>query len=221
MINYFEIEKIGFDFQKISLTELSAFQLMERKDTKFIFSVDMVPDLLRDICPYYKILSVNQQVLQPYTTIYYDTYDLLMYHHHQNGKQNRCKVRVRRYDALNRSYAEVKWKTNKDETIKKRMEIPNPYEFTTQAKQFIESETRIKFSEFHETLTNQFTRITLVNHTSPERITMDLNLSFQQGAQRTDYPAMVVAEVKQVSKSPSSCFFGIMKKAGIRPNNFS
>lgn len=219
--DYAEIERVMSNFQEVSLSEIHHLHLTDRKDTKFVFKLAFAPVVLRQLQFDYKVLSIHHHEIHPYTTIYYDTNELWTYHQHQNGKQNRFKIRVRRYDASDTNFVEVKCKTNRDETLKKRVEIPGIEDFTSEAKQFVESETRMNFGEFHPILTNRFDRITLVNHSTSEKLTLDLHLSFQKAEHRIAFPDMVVAEVKQSTRSRTSPFFRIMKTSGIRPISIS
>lgn len=221
MIDITKIEEILDTCQNVSIFQLLRVELMERMETKFMFASSLLPQIVAELKPYYKVLSVNNLKIQPYTTVYYDTDDLLTYNQHHNGKGNRFKIRIRKYDAFSTRYIELKYKTNKEETKKKRIEIPDSNDLTVNSHQFIESETSLKFSEFHETLTNKFFRITMVNNEFTERLTLDTSLYFQKGSQNIHYPSIVVAELKQSSFSRSAKFPVLIKEYGIRPTNIS
>jgi len=221
MTDLIQTEQILNEYQDVSISQIIGVELMERMETKFMFNYSLLPGIIDELKTYYKVLSVNNLKLQPYTTIYYDTDDLLTFHQNHNGKSNRFKIRIRRYDAFNTRYIELKYKSNKKETCKKRIEITDLNEIGIEGHKFIESETSLKFSELHETLTNKFIRITMVNNEFTERLTLDTGICFKHGLQHVEYPSIVVAESKKDSITHSSNFQVIIKKYGIRPINFS
>ena len=216
MIDPIKVGVILNSFQEASLTEINGVHLMERKDTKFVFKTSVFLDILGELKPNYKVLTIENRKVHPYSTIYYDTDDLMMYNQHQNGKLNRFKLRFRSYDDFKTTYLELKFKSNKQETIKKRIAIPNRNEMSPDALTLIESETSLKFSRFHETLTNKFCRITLVNNEFTERLTLDFNLVFQNETQHIECFSIVIAELKQDKLSSLSKFTSTMKFVGIR-----
>ena len=65
-----------------------------------------------------------------------------------------------------------------------------------------------------------YQRITLVNKTSKERLTMHLNLCFLQKNTEITYNQIVVAEVKQ-EKVTNSPIIDIFKKHGLRSGSIS
>jgi hypothetical protein len=65
-----------------------------------------------------------------------------------------------------------------------------------------------------------YSRITLVNKHSPERVTIDINLNFKNGDQDKTIDNLVIAEVKQ-DKAHISAFIKLMKKYHIRQGSIS
>src|SRR4051812_18873006 len=96
-------------------------KLMNRTDTKFLFTTDQFETVLNEVAPYYKVLEVNGKRLNHYKTLYYDTSDLALYNKHHNGKLNRYKIRHRTYVESDTGFLEVKFKNNKGRTIKNRV----------------------------------------------------------------------------------------------------
>ena len=68
-------------------------------------------------------------------------------------------------------------------------------------------------------LWNDFTRLTLVSRTSQERLTIDLNLSFESTSKK-ELNYLVIAEVKREGNSPSE-FIKIIKDKHIRQGSMS
>ena len=94
-------------------------------------------------------------------------------------------------------FLEVKQKDFKGKTIKSRIRI-NSFEQvnSTNSKQFIKETLNTDF-QLELSLTNNFERITLVNKSINERVTIDTNLSFIFGHNSSSYNELVIVEVKQ------------------------
>jgi hypothetical protein len=211
-----DIVKLLDDFDSVSLGEMDGVKLMNRIDTKYIFNTSALGEIITQLKPYYKALTINNHRLFPYSTTYFDTPDFALYNDHQNGKLNRYKIRFRRYDTFGNSFMEIKLKTNKQQTRKKRQEITGHDCIPAEALNLIESETGYKFSDLNQTLVNKFKRITLVNNDFTERLTFDFNLVFQNDHDKEEIRNIVIAELKQDKYSNISSFYTIMKDRGIR-----
>ena len=70
-------------------------------------------------------------------------------------------------------------------------------------------------------LTNTFQRITLVNKSLPERLTFDLNLTFEVKGQHKALEQLVIAELKQEQLNRASKFAQLVKSKFIRPERIS
>ncbi len=104
-------------FDPIGLDQMESVRLMRRVDTKFVFPVRHLDELLTGVVDDYYIVEIENEREQIYKTTYFDTVDYVMYHLHHNGKQNRHKVRIRKYVYSDQEFLEVKRKNNKGETI--------------------------------------------------------------------------------------------------------
>ena len=96
---------------------------MRRYDQKFTLNTSQFQVVFPLLAKDYHCLTIENQQLFEYTTDYYDCNDYSMFHNHHNGKLNRYKIRFRDYVNTKNSFLEVKFKTNKGETIKYRQEI--------------------------------------------------------------------------------------------------
>src|SRR5690606_31022332 len=105
------------DFEAITLDQMDQVRLMRRTDTKFVFSIQHLPAMLKIALPDYYMVEIENEREQIYTTTYFDTPEYDMYNIHHNGKLNRHKVRIRKYVYSNQEFLEVKRKNNKGETI--------------------------------------------------------------------------------------------------------
>ena len=108
-----EIGQILDSFSAVTLEEMDKVRLMNRFDTKFIFSLQMLPEILNRMNAYYKTLSVNNIRTFSYNTTYLDTGDFLFFHDHVTGRLERNKIRFREYDSTGKTFLEVKKRTNK------------------------------------------------------------------------------------------------------------
>jgi hypothetical protein len=215
------LSEILNQFQSITLEEMDRVRLMNRTDTKFILNGREFLDILLTVKDHYRILEVEGNRQSRYKTLYYDTADFYHFRNHQNGKLNRFKIRKRAYVESNIAFLEVKFKSNKDRTIKKRIPLPSMQEgLLKHEMHFIEERSRMS-TPLHPKLWNSFERITLVNNHSPERLTIDCNLSFQNGEDIMSLDDLVIAEVKQESESRSSPFIHELKNRIIRPEGIS
>lgn len=208
-------------YDSISLAETDRVKLMNRVDTKFVCSFDLIPLILLENNQNYKVLEVNDQRIMPYKTVYFDTPDFKMYVDHQNGKLNRYKIRQREYLVSGVNYLEIKFKNNKGRTIKSRISSQNnQFAIQNGAQNFVKENTPFNPSELEPKLWNNFKRITLV--ADSERITIDFALCFNNGDDRTiEYFDLAIVEVKQESQNFKSSIMQSLKKQGIRPNGFS
>jgi hypothetical protein len=85
---------------------------------------------------------------------------------------------------------------------------------------FLTRQTPFKPSDLQPVLWVDYTRLTLVNRTTAERLTLDLNLTFRNDKTRQSYGEVVVAEVKQESLK-HSFFLDLMRKYRLREGSIS
>lgn len=210
------------DFEPITLGEMDGVSLMDRTDTKFVFELCDLPAILNAVKPYYKSLEINGNRFANYKTDYFDTKDYFMYTAHANGKLNRYKVRYREYLGSDLSFLEVKFKNNKDKTLKSRIKSwVKTKEFDEVDTQFLHEVTPFKVDDLQHILTNKFSRITLVSKTDKERLTIDFSLSFESDKDLKKLDNLVIAEVKQEKVNRNSKVMTVLKDIGIREASFS
>jgi len=208
-------------FDAITLKEMDNVKLMNRTDTKFIFSIKQFEKIMTDINQYYRILEIDGKRLCRYETLYYDTGDLKLYKQHQRGKLNRYKIRHRTYVESDLGFLEVKFKNNKGRTIKTR--IPQhdvPYSWGEESIQFLKKTLPFNPIELKPVIWINYNRYTLVNKNGGERLTIDLDLQFVKDQKSEQLERLVIAEVKQ-DKRKSSPFMNVMKKCHIREGSIS
>ena len=218
-----DILSILDSFDPIPLYKMNKVALLNRVDTKYVFSVKKLPDLLYLLSGKYKVMEIDQLRVFPYSTTYLDTSDRLFYYQHMTGRLERHKIRYRKYESSGVSYLEVKKKTNTRRTIKLR--IVNNFDsnrFDEQAISFINENTPYNSLLLKPLLINNFCRATLVGLETNERITFDFNLTFSDlSGNVTGLPFIAIAELKKEGFSNQSFFNSVIKNMNIHPVGFS
>jgi len=209
-------------FDPIQLEEMDRVKLMNRTDRKYWCHFNFLPELLQSIKHNYYSLNIDGENQLPYATTYYDTTKNEMYASHHNGKLNRFKIRRRSYVASGISFLEIKFKSNKGRTIKKRIpaDFSNP-RFTKPEDEFISTYTPYSCLELKPSLINEFTRLTLVNKNFKERCTIDLNLQFKNADRTTALENLVIVEIKSEGNSVVSPLAIALRDHRIKTSGFS
>ena len=107
----------------ITLGEMDDIKLMNRIDTKYVCTQAVLEKVLDDARQYYLVLENCGSRIADYNTLYYDTETYRMYLDHHNQRLTRNKVRTRTYLSSDDTYLEIKRKTNRGRTKKKRIPI--------------------------------------------------------------------------------------------------
>ena len=215
------LPEIISDFTPITLGEMDGVKLMSRTDTKFAFKANKMPLLLKQLIPFYRVLSIDGKLIHDYKSLYYDTDDRKFYIDHHNQRVNRNKIRFREYVGSGLTFLEIKLKNNKKRTIKKRMKVDLiTKELSAEHKKYIKKIIGKKLEVNAKQWIN-FSRITLVHKTQKERLTIDINLTFENEKSSGDLKKIVIAEVKQERMSRSSDFMRIAKEMSILPIRLS
>jgi hypothetical protein len=208
-------------FETISLEGMDRVKLLNRMDSKYAFHFSRLPQILQSLKTDYRVLSIKGKRHCSYNTRYFDTPDLKMYLQHHNGKLNRNKVRFREYVDSGLSFFEIKFKSNKNRTIKHRVMLHELMQnIEGESAELLKSMTGLEAFALKETLQVRYQRITLVQKNLKERLTIDLSLDFQADSKGESFPRLVIAEVKQerCSKSP---FTILMLEHSIAPVSIS
>ena len=167
-------------FEPVSLEEMNAVRLMNRIDTKYTTSIDLLPAILLSLQKDYRIQEITCRRNMPYETTYLDTEGREMFMAHQNGRTVREKIRVRTYKDSGLTFLEVKNKNNKGRTDKKRILVSSLLNMQEEgAEDFLQKYAWYSLSQLSGKLQNSFNRITLVNKQMTERLTIDTNVCFQ------------------------------------------
>ena len=222
------VKDIIASFEPISLDEMEAVKLMNRIDTKYVVPLSVLPDILEAARADYFAQQIDGLRIATYDTMYYDTDSLDMYIRHHDRQLARQKIRVRRYVDSNLTFLEIKRKNNKGRTKKKRIAVPGfdiAGETFGESKRerwavadFIASKSRYTWAEITPHLSTRFHRITLVNKAKTERLTIDMDLVWDNiiSGENKTYPNLVIVELKRDGNVPS-LMTGIMLAHRIHP----
>lgn len=227
------IDDILQQFEPITLQEMEAVKLMNRVDTKYVATLELLAEILELARDVYYAQEIAGERIAAYDTLYFDTPALDMYTEHHNRHLVRQKVRIRRYvgspstryEDADLTFLEVKNKNNKGRTKKKRIEVEDQLVLerpTDDVCVFMDKRCRYQWITLMPQLRTAFRRITLVNKQKTERLTIDTELCWtnqQTGLERT-YPRLVIIELKRDGNSPSP-MLGIMQQLRIHPMKIS
>jgi hypothetical protein len=219
-----EINEALNSFIPVGLEEMDSVRLMDRIDTKYVLSIQIIPYLLYRMDRGYKALEINGNRSFSYLTTYLDTGEYLFFDQHVTGKLERNKVRFRKYETTGTTFLEVKKTTNKNRTIKWRFEndLTSENECDDKASEFIKECIPKESLKLQPVLVSSFKRITLVESTINERITVDYDLSFSDmEGNQTCFPFIAIIELKQQGFSNRSLVANILKEYSIHPTSFS
>ncbi|MNK00472.1 VTC domain protein [compost metagenome] len=211
-------------YNGIPLEELSRAPLMNRVDEKFAFPITKLESFLEEMREYYDVLNIEGKVIFDYTSQYFDNSTYSFFYDHHKALPHRFKVRIRTYVDSNKSYLEVKEKI-KGRTDKNRINIDGfTADFSEDHLLFL-MERLQKNMDLKPVMINSYRRITLVNKTAEERLTIDFDivngtLDAPECKQQT-LSAIVIAELKQPKLDRTSPFYQLMKRELIRPFRIS
>ena len=207
-------------FEPISLAQMESVKLMNRIDTKYAVSRAVLPAILEAAKADYYVQEIDGKRIATYDTMYYDTDTLDMYVRHHDRQLVRQKIRVRQYVDSNLTFLEIKRKNNKGRTSKKRIVVPGfditadtPSVLKHKRKEdeavtvasFIDAKSRYEWSDIAPHLWTKFHRITLVNKAKTERLTIDMDLVWDNvvSGEKKTFEDLVIIELKRDGNVPS------------------
>lgn len=220
-MNMIDLTSCLLHFAPISLEEMDHVKLLDRIDTKYVINQDSLEGYLLALQDKYRVLSIDGILVHPYETLYYDTPDYRLFRMHQSGRQNRFKIRFRKYVNSDIAFFEIKSKNNTDRTIKKRVLVESIFEtLNGSLNKFITSHTSGAFHEYVPVLRVFFNRITLVNILANERLTIDTDIRYASNGDEKNMERLVIIELKQ-EKLVDSPFMQLMDGKGLHENYIS
>lgn len=196
---------------------MESVKLMNRIDTKYAVPLSVLPAILEAAKTDYFAQEIDGKRIATYDTMYYDTATLDMYLRHHDRQLVRQKIRIRQYVDSDLSFLEIKRKNNKGRTKKKRIALPSP-----EVESFVAAKSRYEWSELSPKLRTLFHRITLVNKAKTERLTIDMDLVWDNvvSGKKKTYDDLVIVELKRDGNVPSK-MTDIMLSQRIHPLKIS
>ena len=217
-----ELQHLLQKFTSVSLDEIDEVKLMNRIDRKYWFHISLLKELLNNAITEYDILEIHEKRLMEYKSAYFDTVDNYMYLKHHNKKRNRYKVRRRTYLTTNDDFFEIKFKTNKQRTVKKRIktEFDNSG-FLENEKSFLTANSPFGNIELQNSLNNSFYRITLIHKKKLDRCTIDILPKFWNNKGNIGFDDLVIFELKRGRSLKASPMLVLLKQLKIRQRGLS
>ena len=209
------------NFNSHRLDDLSNAQLMDRVDTKFVTTTQELTRLLPKLKGLCTILEVDGRRISKYENLYFDNEALRFYNEHHNGKLNRYKVRKRTYSEQAKSFLEVKFKNNKERTVKSR--TPTYIEdINDNEKAFIHS-LGLKEQNLVSRQDCNYSRIAFANEKTAERLTIDFNIRYRDRKTQKyiSLNQLIILELKQAKLNYNSAIYLMLKKQNLKPSSFS
>lgn len=206
-----------------TLDQMRRVKLMTRIDTKYVLSEDALPCLLDEAAAAgYRVQLIDGVRACRYDTLYYDTAPRDMYLAHHNRILTRQKIRTRCYVESGVTFLEIKNKSNRGRTRKKRIEIaPECFDNISHAEgvgPFFAEYARYACEVLSPALSTRFVRITLVNDDLTERLTIDLDLHYRdmRSGRESTIERMAIVELKQDGRR-ASAIKDILRRMRIMP----
>jgi len=173
-------------FQPISLKQLNATaDMLERLDNKYVVGETLLRSALVELSRHFDILEIDGKRCFTYETCYFDDPAKTSYFDHHRERRQRCKVRVRKYTDAQLCFVEVKLKTKRLITIKKRLECAvDKYGTLDEAAwAHIRSSYRNLYGrdfnqELQPAVEMRYQRMSLVAKDGGERMTIDFDMVF-------------------------------------------
>jgi hypothetical protein len=194
-------------YEGIDLQTAESVKLQDRKDTKYVLSSRLLPQLLAEVAEDYVVLEVAGQRAQRYTSVYFDTPSRSTYLEHHNGRLNRTKIRIRDYVESSLSFLELKLKDNHYRTVKSRKQIPfGSRQLPMEEMALLAQRWDASPEALEPVLEVGFLRIMLAHLDRGERVTIDLGLDFRllDAAATTSLDRSCVVEVKRLRSGGST-----------------
>lgn len=182
----------------VSAALLASRNLLSRTDSKFLLDHDSLVPLLRELRNDYGAVLAGDTRLARYDTLYFDTPQFGCAVDHGRGRLPRFKVRVRQHVEREVSALEVKTKTPRGSTDKRRRDKPfGDTELSPADLAWVNAQLPHRQDVLVPAALTAFRRITLVGLTTMERVTIDLSLHLELEGKVVDLDRVVIVEVKQ------------------------
>ena len=216
------MKELFVNYQKCTLDDARKVLFDRRVDLKYVIPFDKREDVFNALEAEYFVVEHNNMYSLPYHTLYYDNESNSSYLNHHNKHLPRYKIRKRSYEASGDVFLELKIKTNKNNTVKRRLPLEK---FETGIS---EMEAGFLREHIHEAAGNLspaigiwFDRITLVRKDYKERCTIDTNYRVKNSLGERNLGDVAIIEVKHEMFDHSSKMKKVLKGIRAYPQGFS
>ncbi len=209
-------------FRTISLAEAQKAQMQSRFDKKYLFPLEQLPHLLQKLSRDFRLLAIEGECLCTYENLYFDTPELTSYYDHHNDRARRYKIRIRRYGSTGHCFLEIKRKHRAQQTRKERIPVPDLHQtLSWDELLFLRQKGIAEPARLRAQLQTSFQRLTLVDMGHRERVTLDMEIAYENDRRCCQLSNLVIAEVKQETPLSHSLFHHICQEQRIFPTSFS
>ncbi|HOZ30554.1 MAG TPA: polyphosphate polymerase domain-containing protein [Bacteroidales bacterium] len=198
------IDEILQTFDTVLLEQLDSVKLLNRVDAKYVLKTTLLPEILNNLKNDYFVLEINNKRASHYKTLYFDTPDFCFFYQHQTGRLERTKIRIRTYLETGISFLEIKTKNNHSKTSKERMPILKPEDINDKTCQKFLRKKIDKDTILKPVIEVKYSRITLVNKSFSERLTIDTDLNYKIDGKTLEFLGLCIMELKQDKTAKST-----------------
>lgn len=187
------------DFDGILLEDVIEGAQMVRIDRKYAFPISRIPEILEMMKPYYSIVVAAGKRISLYNSTYLDTPDFLFFQKHQRGYLNRDKIRYRTYPNTETTFLEIKHKSNKGLTIKKRiLREDQSMKMDSESRRFLaQAVPEVDPENLIISARVDYRRIQFVSKDQKERFSIDFDIRASLEGDSVDFGPVAILEVKQ------------------------
>lgn len=212
-------------FASHGLSDVGEQSLLNRYDTKYLLPVRHLPEYLTRLHDHYSVLEIDGRQVHGYRTLYLDTPAFDSYLDHHNRRARRSKVRLRNYVGTDRHFLELKCKTNKQRTEKRRVPVAGDCS-DTQALQLLQGPPfagAVKATALQRKVCIDYLRISLWDRHSGERVTIDIGFSATRcdNGEAASLDALAIVELKRATQHDHSMAWQALRGFGERPTAIS
>lgn len=215
------------DLTPIGLADLmERAALQTRTDRKYVLPVAEVAPFLCQLSPGAQVLEIDGVRSFRYESVYFDTPELASYLLTAYRRRRRFKVRTRTYLDSYECWLEVKTPGSRGSTVKHRLPYQAAYQTTVvPGRRFVDEVlTREQFPAGESvplapTLLSRYRRSTLFLPATASRLTIDTELTWEDGGRRLHLPDVAVVETK--SSAAASEVDRLLWRCGHRPVRIS
>lgn len=209
--------KLLSEYSSIDLSYLEKNFSTHKNEFKFVFHKELLPDLLKLLKNTHHILVVKHQYHQLYKTYYYDTPAFDMYYQAYLKKNLRYKIRWRNYIDTNTGFLEIKNKKNTYNIHKYKISLNQFPEklYHQPAFNFIQTHSPFNPKELYPVIFTRYYRITLIHKNHFEKVTIDINLSFNNFQEEKKFNNPIILEIKTTDTTIPIEISNTLKKLNI------